>query len=141
MGLIKLLLLKDQLILNWKFKKNQLNFINIDKIRIQQVVNNLLDNAIKFSPDNSQVIVRISNKNQRKIITEIIDFGPGIPEKEQYKLFKEYQKTNIKPPSGLKGTGLGLAIAKKIINKHKGKIGVTSEIGKFTNFYFTLPVN
>ena len=64
----------------------------------------------------------------------------GIPQAEQYKLFRYFQKTSTKPTTGESSTGLGLAIAKKIINAHNGTIGVTSEFEQGANFYFELPL-
>jgi len=121
--------------------KNISPIISFDQNRIRQVINNLMDNAIKYSPDGSKIIVWIKKRNKKEIITEIKDFGPGIPENELPKLFNEYQITSIKSKNGIKGSGLGLAISKKIIEKHNGEIGVKSQLGKGSTFYFTLPIN
>ena len=81
----------------------------------------------------------MSETKKDKIKTEVIDKGVGIPNEEQYKLFRYFQKTSSKPTAGESSTGLGLAISKKIISKHGGEIGVISEIGEGSNFYFELP--
>lgn len=120
-----------------KFDKDIPELI-FDKTKIKQVLNNLISNAIKFSPNGSAISMRIKRKSD-KVITEIIDDGPGIPKNELVKLFKVFQKISVKPINNERGTGLGLAISKKIVEKHEGKIGVQSEIGKGSTFYFSLP--
>jgi len=111
---------------------------NFDDIHIDQVVSNLIMNAIKFSNAGSKIKVGVS-KTDSNILTEIVDEGVGIPEKEVGTLFNFFQKTSAKPTSGEKGSGLGLAIAKKIVTTHGGTIGVQTEVGKGSNFYFCLP--
>ncbi len=117
------------------------NIINLtfDKTQINQVINNLIGNSIKFSPEGAKIIVKVEKQSNR-IITKVIDEGPGIPKEELSKLFKEFQQTSVKPTSGEKGTGLGLAISKKIVEKHGGQIGVESEVRKGSTFYFILPI-
>lgn len=113
--------------------------IEFDQIQIRQVVNNLIGNAIKFSPKGSKIIVKIQPKNGN-LITKVIDQGPGIPKTEIPRLFKTFQKTSVEAPDGEEGTGLGLAISKKIIEKHGGTIGVESEVNRGSTFFFTLPI-
>ncbi len=113
--------------------------LEFDSNKMQQVINNLIGNAIKFSPEGSKILVKIKQE-PHKVITRVIDKGPGIPEEEISKLFKEFQTTSIKPKNGEKGTGLGLAISKKIIESHNGQIGVLSQVGHGTSFHFTLPL-
>ena len=113
--------------------------INLDQTKISQVLNNFIDNALKFSILNSTVTIEVS-KEEDSILTKIIDKGPGIPEEEQHKLFTEFHKTSVKPTGGEKSTGLGLAISKKIIETHGGKIGVESKVGEGSTFYFTIPI-
>lgn len=115
--------------------------IKIDKSYIQQVINNLIDNAIKFSPYGSTINVRIMKKDMDMVLTEISDQGQGIPEKDIDNLFKKYRTSSVKTQNGGKSSGLGLAISKKIVKKHDGKIGVRSKLGKGSTFYFKLPIN
>jgi len=115
--------------------------IKIDKSYIQQVINNLIDNAIKFSPYGSTINVRIMKKDMDMVLTEISDQGQGIPEKDIDNLFRKYRTSSVKTPNGGKSSGLGLAISKKIVKKHDGKIGVRSKLGKGSTFYFILPLN
>jgi two-component system, sensor histidine kinase and response regulator len=128
-------------------KKNiKIKFIDLgcvdsefDYDRISQVLNNFLNNAIKFSPRETTLRVKLSHLNDFNKV-EVIDEGPGILQEEQKKLFGEFQKLSPRPTAGETSTGLGLAIAKKIIIAHKGFIGVKSETGHGSNFFFTLPI-
>lgn len=113
-------------------------FFNFDEHYLSEVINNLLTNAIKFSYRNSNILIRISVTDKNMIKTEIIDEGQGIPLSEQAKLFNYFQKTSTQPTDGEQSNGLGLAISKKIITEHKGTLGVISEVGKGSNFYFEL---
>ena len=112
-----------------------------DNKHLSEVIDNLLSNAIKYSKPYSEILVKISQMENKKVLTEIIDSGNGIPETEQKKLFRYFQTTSSKPTGGEKSTGLGLAIAKQLINLHKGEIGVKSSEKNGSNFYFTLPIN
>lgn len=113
--------------------------IIFDKDKMEQVLNNLISNAIKYSFPNTTINVRIFKEND-SVITEVIDQGQGIPPEEIPNLFKEFHKTSVKATGGEKSTGLGLAIVKKVIEGHQGKIGVSSEVGKGSTFYFSLPL-
>ncbi len=115
-------------------------YINLDRDKITQVMNNLISNAVKFSHSNTKVIVEIK-KGEDCIITNVIDQGQGIPEQEVPHIFKEFHRSTVKATDGEKSTGLGLAITKKIVEGHGGKIGVESKVMEGSNFYFTLPLN
>lgn len=114
--------------------------ITFDKSRIGQVIDNLISNAIKFSPSGTTILVSVTVKSD-VIETRVKDEGQGIPDKEIDKLFGEFQRTSVTPTGGEKSTGLGLAIVKKIIEAHNGLINVTSKVGEGSEFYFTLPLN
>lgn len=117
--------------------------MNINGIR--QVLVNLLLNAIRFTPDDGRITIRAIDAND-SIRVEVEDNGIGIPEdklKDVFESFYEIQDIQ-KHSSGTiefksSGIGLGLTIAKNIVDSHKGKIWVESEVGKFTRFIFTLP--
>ena len=115
-------------------------FIPFDEHYLSEVINNLLTNAIKFSNPKSEIIIRVSKTKNNTVKTEVIDQGQGIPVSEQTKLFNYFQKTSVQPTNGESSTGLGLAIAKKIVNEHKGQIGVESKPTKGSNFHFELPL-
>jgi len=113
--------------------------LEIDEAKIEQVLNNLLSNATKYSYPNSKIVVKIFRENNQ-IVTQVIDQGQGIPEKEIDGIFNPFKKTSIHPTGSESSHGLGLAIVKKIVEGHQGSIGVTSKIGEGSVFYFKLPI-
>jgi PAS domain S-box-containing protein len=114
--------------------------VDFDKNKIEQVLNNLISNAIKYSHPNTTIRVEVS-KEKGCVLTKVIDQGQGIPENELPHVFKPFQKASTKPTAGEKSTGLGLAIVKKIVEGHQGVIGVESEVGKGSTFFFRLPLS
>lgn len=113
--------------------------IEIDVNKIRQVVDNLLGNAMKYSPENLPIDVRVE-LGQEGVVTHVIDYGPGIAANEQKELFHAYRTASSRPTGNEKATGLGLAIAKMVIDAHKGTIYAKSEPGKGSDFSFTLPL-
>jgi len=113
--------------------------LNLDADRIIQVLNNLIGNAIKFTPEGGAVRVgaRIEGENLK---VNIKDTGIGIPKKDTANIFSKFYQSGERAPTDINGTGLGLSIVKEIIELHKGKVWVESEKGKGANFIFTLPV-
>ncbi|MDY6843059.1 MAG: response regulator [Thermodesulfobacteriota bacterium] len=111
----------------------------LDSAKIEQVLNNFISNAIKFSHPKSKVKIQLSRHEDHMMIS-VTDEGQGIPEKELDKLFKPFGQTSVKTTGGEKSTGLGLAIVKKIVEGHKGKIWVESEVGKGSTFHVSLPI-
>jgi two-component system, response regulator PhcR len=110
-----------------------------DQERIRQVLNNLLSNAIKFSPAHTLVRLTVLPK-PTGVEFSVIDQGQGIRVEEQSMLFGAFQRTSTKPAAGEHSTGLGLSICKKIVELHGGTIGVQSEVGRGSRFFFTLPI-
>lgn len=110
-----------------------------DEHRIEQVLINLLTNAVKYSPNAKKVVVQHSVE-QKKVIVSVEDFGLGIAKEEQQNLFQRFYRTRDKEVRGISGFGLGLYIVSEIIKKHKGKVWVKSEKGKGSTFYFSLPL-
>ena len=110
-----------------------------DKERLGQVVGNLLNNAIKFSPEADRVLVKLKEEN-RKILVAVQDFGVGIKKEDQKRIFEKFYQTEGAKVGSASGLGLGLYITSEIIRRHKGKIWVESEVGKGSTFYFSLPV-
>ena len=113
--------------------------LSFDKNKLEQVLNNLLGNAIKYSLPNTRIKILIS-LSENEMITSFVDEGQGIPANELPTVFNPFQTTSIKPTSNEKATGLGLAIVKKIIESHKGTVTVESEVGKGSVFTFRIPV-
>jgi signal transduction histidine kinase len=109
-----------------------------DANRMEQVLNNLVGNAVKFSPQGGRVTVRVELQGER-VRTSVVDAGPGIPAGERGALFTPFHRGSAPLPPGERSTGLGLAIARRIVEAHGGEIGVESEVGKGSTFFFTLP--
>ena len=112
-------------------------FVEADMEQIQQVLYNLLDNAIKFSNDNSSIIMETSVKND-KVFVSVKDHGVGIPKESLSKVWDRFYKTDTSRGKDRKGTGLGLSIVKEIIKAHNQNINVISTEGVGTEFIFTL---
>lgn len=111
--------------------------LDTDRRRLTQVLSNLVRNAIKFTP-SGQVSVSVKQDDD-KLLFEVTDTGLGIPKEEQSKLFKDFSQLTHTVAQNLEGTGLGLSICKKLVELLGGEIGVTSENGKGSTFWFTVP--
>jgi signal transduction histidine kinase len=111
----------------------------IDAPRIRQVLNNLLGNAVKFSPPGSTITVEASSASGQCSIA-VRDQGPGIPEDESDKLFRDYGRTSVKPTGGEPSTGLGLSICREIMLAHRGTIQARNLPGGGAEFRITFPV-
>lgn len=112
-------------------------YVNADIDQIQQVLYNLLDNAIKFSPDHAAITLETTEKNG-KIFISVKDRGCGIPKDSIHKIWGRFYKTDTSRGKDRKGTGLGLSIVKEIIHAHNQNINVISTEGVGTEFIFTL---
>ena len=119
-------------------KQSILTNFNSDRIKITQILNNLINNAVKFS-DKGKITVTIETF-QNQIIVSIKDSGPGINPEKIKNLFTRYYQDYENPNNASGGTGLGLAICKSLIEMLGGKIGVKSELGVGTVLFFTLPI-
>jgi PAS domain S-box-containing protein len=129
--------------INHKFKTNLpkgLPGLNVDKIRISEVITNLVENATKFSAEGSPIIFK-ARTDSNNFIVSIEDKGIGIPKEEIGKLFNRFYQAERTVSGKTRGTGLGLAICKGIVEAHNGKIWVESEVGKGSTFSFSLPIN
>lgn len=116
-----------------------LPLVALDSRRIEQVLNNLIGNAIKFSPPGRRVLVSAVTAGDAVIIS-IADQGPGLPASDLPDLFKPFARATARGTAGEKSTGLGLAIVRKIVEAHGGRIWVESEPGKGATFVVSLPV-
>jgi signal transduction histidine kinase len=112
--------------------------ISFDPNRIDQVLNNLIQNAVKFSPPGGRVVVRVAREDGL-VRTRVVDRGAGIPAEDLPTIFKEFHRGSVRPPAGERSTGLGLAIVRRIVEAHGGRVGVESAVGKGSSFSFTLP--
>lgn len=112
--------------------------IRMDREKIFQALQNLLDNAIKYSPDNSTITVGCEIEDSQ-IVIHVTDQGFGIPENQQHRVFEKFFRADNAVITG-SGTGLGLFIAKFIIEAHNGKIWFKSKEGQGTTFFISLPL-
>jgi two-component system phosphate regulon sensor histidine kinase PhoR len=109
-----------------------------DEGRLLQVFDNLLGNAIKFSPDGGQILVTVEDAGTM-VRASVSDPGIGIPEDQQERIFERFYQVNGSAKRRFSGVGLGLAIVKRIVETHGGQVWVESEHGKGSTFYFTIP--
>ena len=113
-------------------------YVLADGQRIIQVLENFLSNAVKFTPQEGSILIRVSCKDSSSVRVEVLDSGPGISSDEMSKLFEKFQQIESPDRRARGGTGLGLAVCKAIIEAHGGSVGVDSESGKGSCFWFEL---
>ena len=114
--------------------------VQVDAAKIKQVVDNLLTNAVKYSPPGSTITVRVDwAADGSSFGFGVRDQGPGIPENERDKLFKDFGKLSARPTAGESSTGLGLAICRKIVDAHGGSITALNQPDGGCEFRVTLP--
>ncbi|MCD1295962.1 hypothetical protein CUJ83_13245 [Methanocella sp. CWC-04] len=115
-----------------------LPLINADREKIQQVLLNIINNAIKYTPPGGEIAIKAEDR-ENDILVSIRDTGIGIPKSDLEKIFTGFYHSGYKLSYEYKGMGLGLALSKGIIESHGGRIWAESELGKWSTFYFTLP--
>lgn len=113
--------------------------VNIDARRIRQVLDNILDNAVKYSRQGTEVLVS-ARRAGRELVISVTDQGPGIPPDEQTRVFDRMYRIKQRLTPGVEGMGLGLSICRRLVEAHGGRIWVESESGQGSTFCFTLPV-
>ena len=113
-------------------------YVHADMAKIQQVIYNLVDNAIKFSPDDSTITIEVFDRYE-KVFVSVKDQGSGIPKENLKKIWTRFFKSDASRGKDKKGTGLGLSIVKEIIQAHNENIDVISTEGVGTEFIFRLP--
>ncbi|MDE7297975.1 MAG: HAMP domain-containing histidine kinase [Lachnospiraceae bacterium] len=128
---------KKRITLNLTFQGQEL-FVDADMGKIQQVLYNLLDNAIKFSNADSAIDIKTEERGS-KVFVAVKDYGIGIPKDSINKIWERFYKTDLSRGKDKKGTGLGLSIARDIIQAHRENINAVSTEGVGTEFMFTLP--
>lgn len=119
--------------------KDSLPFIRADKDALVQAVNNLIDNAIKYSGKIKKVEVKVFKEDQNVVIA-VKDFGIGIKKEEKDKIFDRFYRGGDELTRNVKGSGLGLTLVKQIVKAHKGRVQVESESGKGSTFFIKLPL-
>ncbi len=116
-------------------------YINADESMINQVVYNLIDNAVKFTPEYGCITINIIKSDDGHVIFSIRNTGNGISSEEIVKIFERFYKVDKSRSYDVKGAGLGLYIVKTIIEMHNGKIRADSKVGEYTEFSFEIPSN
>jgi signal transduction histidine kinase len=109
-----------------------------DRTRVGQVLSNLLDNAVKYSPEGGDVVVRVQADAAHAVV-EVEDHGAGITPEARARLFERYFRTDAASRSGSEGMGLGLYVSKGIVEAHGGEMWFESEPGQGSTFSFRLP--
>ncbi len=127
---------KKKIVLNLVFSQKE-TFVEADEGRIQQVIYNLLDNAIKFSNSDSSIKITTEDKGSKVYVT-VKDYGMGIPRESINRIWERFYKSDASRGRDKKGSGLGLSIVKEIIKAHDQNISVASTVGVGTEFIFTL---
>jgi signal transduction histidine kinase/CheY-like chemotaxis protein len=118
-----------------------LEAIPADRMRVGQVLTNLLGNALKFTPDGGRVEITLDRLPEGGVVCVVSDTGPGIASQDLGKLFQKFQQIDSSLTRRQGGTGLGLVISKGLVEGHGGRIWVESEVGVGSRFCFTLPEN
>ncbi|MBI5961748.1 MAG: HAMP domain-containing histidine kinase, partial [Chloroflexi bacterium] len=112
--------------------------IFVDPLRLRQVLDNLISNAVKYSPPGSYVCVRAEHQDEEWVIS-VKDEGPGLKPEDYNLLFQDFAKLSARPTGGEKSTGLGLAISRRVVRAHGGQISAESSPGEGATFWFTIP--
>jgi signal transduction histidine kinase len=110
-----------------------------DTLRIEQVLNNLLSNAIKYSPQGGPIVISMELQGETARI-KVSDAGIGIPESDRHSIFEPFYRAQLSK-ADVPGIGLGLSVARRIVEAHKGRIDIKSQVGKGTTFLIELPLN
>jgi len=118
---------------------DDLPLVRADGFKVRQVLDNIVGNAIKFSPLGAQVMIR-SQARSHDVLIEVVDDGPGLTPDDQANLFKRGVQLSNKPTGGESSSGIGLSLCKELIESAGGKIGARSNAGKGATFWFSLPV-
>jgi signal transduction histidine kinase len=110
-----------------------------DRLRLYQVLENLVSNALKFTPQGGSVEIKTTTEGE-SVLIEVADNGIGIPIADQPRLFERFFRSSAATDQAIPGTGLGLAIVKAIVEAHNGRITVVSAEGHGTTFRVELPI-
>jgi signal transduction histidine kinase len=115
-------------------------FATVGQDQVEQILQNLVSNAIKYSPEGGEIRVILREEpDTHTVLVGVKDCGTGIPESARPKLFKPYRRIHNPTTASVKGTGIGLFLVKNLIEAHRGTIWVESEMGKGSTFWFRIP--
>src|SRR5438876_4993057 len=115
-------------------------FISVDRLILRQAIVNLLDNAIKYSPAGSQILVRVQSGGDKQVFLDVVDQGPGIPSEHQPYVFDRFYRVDQARTREWGGAGLGLSITRWAVEAHGGDITLKSEEGQGSTFRVSLPL-
>jgi NtrC-family two-component system sensor histidine kinase KinB len=118
-------------------KGGHLPEILADPVRLDEVINNLVSNAIKHSPGGGEIVLRLSKPDAEHLRVSVIDQGPGVPESSQSRIFERFYRA---PGQQADGVGLGLFISREIMRAHEGRIGLSERTGDLTEFFIDVPI-
>ena len=118
---------------------NRLPMMDIDARRIRQVLDNLIDNAFKYSEEGTEIVVS-ARRMEQELLISVADQGIGIPAEDLERVFDRMYRIEQRLTPEIGGAGLGLAICRGLVMAHDGRIWVESELEKGSTFYFTLPI-
>lgn len=121
------------------FSKDNI-YVNGDRQNLSQLIDNLIDNAVKYTPENGQISVNLSVENNTTMLLEVSDTGIGISPQYQQRIFERFYRVDKARSRSLGGTGLGLAIVKNIAEKHSGSIQLKSQPGRGSTFSYRMPL-
>jgi signal transduction histidine kinase len=115
------------------------NVLNGDRLMLQMAINNLLENAVKYSPAEEKIEVKLQSKDNRACL-QVTDHGAGVPDAEKQKIFRKFYRVGNENTRTTKGTGLGLYLTQKIARQHKGKIVIKDNVPAGSIFELSLPL-
>ncbi len=113
--------------------------VRADALRLQQVLWNLLANAIQFTPQHGRIVVRVEREPERYLVS-VEDDGIGIPESELAHVFERFRQVDGSATRGHAGMGIGLALARSLVELHGGSIWASSVVGQGSRFTFAIPI-
>jgi len=112
--------------------------LKADRVRLERILHNLIENAVKYSPKGGEVRISAQQKDNELIVC-VSDQGPGISPDDQKRLCQSFEQLAISNRRAMQGVGLGLKVCRTLVEAHGGKIWVESQLGAGSSFYFTLP--
>jgi signal transduction histidine kinase len=113
--------------------------VSLDPQKGLQIINNLVSNALKFTPRGGRIDFKIKTKDHKTTL-EVIDSGQGIPPGELQQIFEKFKQTSTRSTEGEKGSGLGLSIVQQLVTLHSGEVSVRSNVGQGTTFELAFPI-
>jgi len=125
--------------LQFKKPSPSLPLIEVDPVKIRQVISKLVDNAVKYTEEGGKVIIELK-KEKNHLLFSVKDTGIGIPKNEKEKIFEKFYRASNATRTQQNASGLGLFVARAFIEAHGGKIWFESAEGRGTTFYFSLPI-